>query len=376
LRELPVSSEEGELFGEFTGAMLEILGEEGQARQVDGRWYYNQSGYPAAEVSLRNISDSTYTVIEQREDGPEVIGTLDEISAFFQLHTHAVYMHNAQTYFVDHLDVDRKVAAVTQKGLDYYTQAVDETTIKVNETEMSSDWRVSGLGFGEVSVTTLVIMFKKVKFEDRDSIGWENLDLPRLDLDTMGCWLVPPVEALRVCRSFGLVASEGLKGIANVLADVIPLFAMCDRSDIGTTVDSSNTGRPTLFVYDRHPGGIGFSEKVYEMMEEVVSACLTVVSECGCEDGCPSCVGAPVPPTGDNGGTRGTIPDKEAALVLLHALLEREPYVPKRRERSGPATSASEPASEGEGLSAAIPVRPMPANVESKIRRKVRGYKR
>ena len=160
------------------------------------------------------------------------------------------------------------------------------------------------------------------------------------------------------------------------MADVIPLFAMCDRSDIGTTVDSSNTGRPTLFVYDRHPGGIGFSEKVYEMMEKVVNACLTVVSECGCEDGCPSCVGAPVPPTGDSGGTRGTIPDKEAALVLLHALLQREPYVPKRRGPSGPVASASEPTSDAEGRSASIPVRPMPVNVESKIRRKVRGYRR
>ena len=378
LRELPVRGEEGEMVGEFTGAMLEILEEEGQARQIGGRWYYSRSGYPAAEVSLRNISDPTYTIVVERDDGPEVIGTLDEISAFFQLHTHAVYMHNAQTYFVDVLDVERKVARVSQQGLDYYTQAVDKTTIRVNETEMESGWRVSRICFGEVSVSTLVMMFKKVKFEDRDSIGWENLDLPSIALDTAGCWLIPPADALRRCREFGRVPSDGLKGIANVLAEVIPLFAMCDVTDIGTTIDSSNTGRPTLFVYDRHPGGVGFSEKVYEMMEEVVAACLTVASECGCEEGCPSCVGAPLPPMGDDGGTQGTIPDKEAALVLLYALLEREAYIPKRPRLVAEVTLGDDPvsASVQSDASAPIPVHPMPANVEAKIRKKVRGFRK
>ncbi|MDP6775793.1 MAG: DUF1998 domain-containing protein, partial [Candidatus Latescibacteria bacterium] len=372
-----VRGEEGEVLGEFTGAMLEILEEEGQARQIGGQWYSSASGYPAGEVSLRNISEPTYTVIEQLDDGPQVIGTLDEVSAFFQLHTHAVYMHNGQTYFVDGLDVDRKLANVVQKGLDYYTQAVDETTIRVDETETESDWRVSRVCFGDVSVTTLVIMFKKVKFDNRDSIGWENLDLPPLPLETAGCWLIPPREALTRCRQYGRVPSEGLKGIANVMAEVVPLFAMCDVTDVGTVIDSSNTGRPTLFLYDRYPGGIGFAEKVYEMMEDVITACLMVVSECGCESGCPSCVGAP-PPPGMDEGTRGTIPDKEAALVLLHELLQREPYIPRSPVANvrSEVPVETEMALAGEGGEASIPVNPMPANVEAKIRKKVRRYRR
>ena len=376
LRELPVRPEEGEVFGEFTGAMLEILEEEGQVRELDGRWYYAKSGYPAAEVSLRNMSDKTYTIIESTENGPNVIGTLDEMSSFFQLHTHAVYMHNAQTYFVDQLDVDRKIANVSPKGLDYYTQAVDETSIRVNDTESESRWRVSDTRFGEVSVTTLVMMFKKVKFEDRDSIGWENLDLPEITLDTTSCWLIPPREALRLCREHGRVPTEGMKGIANVVAAVAPLFAMCDPADIGTTIDSSNNSRSTIFLYDRYPGGIGFSEKIYEMMEEVMTACWMVVSECDCEDGCPSCVGAPRPPEAGDDGTKGTIPDKEAALVLLHALLEKEPYVPLRPRRLwDPVRVENGEASNGEPV-APIPIRPMPANVEAKIRRKVRGFRK
>ncbi len=378
LQELPIRGEEGEVMGEYTGAMLEILTEEGQVREIDGRYYYGRQGYPAAEVSLRNINDVTYTVIEETDDAPRVIGTLDETSAFFQLHTHAIYMHNAQTYFVDRLDVDRKIATVSQQGLDYYTQAVDETTIKVESTETEADWRNSRICFGEVAVTTLVVMFKKVKFEDRDSIGWENLDLPALSLETDGCWLVPPADALARCRKAGRVPSEGLKGIANVMAAVIPLFAMCDGADIGTTIDSSNTGRPTLFVYDRHPGGIGFSEKVYDMMEQVVTACHMVVSECACDDGCPSCVGAPLPPNAGDDGTRGTIPDKEAALVLLHDLLGMEPYAPRRPrvDASVSVTAGEDPVGVTEAPSPPIPVRPMSANVEAKIRKKVRRFKR
>ena len=103
--------------------------------------------------------------------------------------------------------------------------------------------------------------------------------------------------------------------------------------DIGTAVDSANTGVPTLFIYDRHPGGVGFAQKSYNMIEEVMEACLNLIENCSCEDGCPSCVGSPIPPYAQHdpdATPRGRIPDKETALVILHDLLEREPYVPVR----------------------------------------------
>ena len=203
------------------------------------------------------------------------------------------------------------------------------------------------------------------------------IDLPDIMLETTGCWLIPPREVLRSCREFGRVPTEGMKGIANVMAEVASLFAMCDVADIGTTIDSSNTGRPTLFLYDRYPGGIGFSEKIYEMMEDVMTACWMVVSECDCEDGCPSCVGAPRPPELGDDGTRETIPDKEAALVLLHALLEKEPYIPRLPRRSlGTVVAAKSAGTNGDAKAPAIPVKPLPANVEAKIRRKVRGFRK
>jgi DEAD/DEAH box helicase domain-containing protein len=130
-----------------------------------------------------------------------------------------------------------------------------------------------------------------------------------------------------------------------VAVQVLSLLAMCDRQDLGGIVDSSNTGSPTIFLYDRYPGGLGFAEKGYALIEELMEACLSLIEECECEQGCPSCVGSPVtrPPIhGDPDLMAGyPVPDKEAALVILHHLLGREPYHPKAPP---PAPEESPPA--------------------------------
>lgn len=153
---------------------------------------------------------------------------------------------------------------------------------------------------------------------------------------------------------------------------------MCDPTDIGTTIDSSILEMPTLFVYDRYPGGIGFPKKVYQTMEEVIIACLMVVSECSCKVGCPPCVGAPLPPTGEDSGTRGTIPDKDAAQVDLQLLLERELVVSKPSwlsiEGGKKANALEIPL--GPDVLPPILVNVLPKNVEEKIRKKVRGFRK
>jgi DEAD/DEAH box helicase domain-containing protein len=111
----------------------------------------------------------------------------------------------------------------------------------------------------------------------------------------------------------------------------VPLFVMCDPLDIGTTVNSRSTGGPAVYLYDKYPGGLGFSLKAYDMVEEIMEAALELIETCGCSHGCPSCVGSPIPPFSQLDpeiGGKGMIPDKEAALVILHALLEKAPYVP------------------------------------------------
>lgn len=321
--ELPLSDEEVPLFGPYADVVLEVLEEEGVVRHLNGRWYWASSEYPAAQVSLRNISGVVYTIQDDR-DGERVIGTLDEVSALSQLHDHAVYLHGAETYFVEELDIDQKIAHVERRDLDYYTQAVQTSQIRIDEVEEETTWRGATVGFGDVTVTTSIPMFKKIKFATRDSLGFEKLELPPQELETVALWFAPPEElAMEMVRE-GMIVGEALIGIANVLVEVAPLFVMCDVQDVGAVVDSSCLGRDALFLHDRYPGGMGFAHRCLQRLDEIMPTIWRVIRECGCQDGCPSCVGSAIPAfamTDLDSAVRGRIPDKRAAQHLLTRLL-------------------------------------------------------
>jgi len=379
-KELPLSALDEGHYGEYLYAILELLEERGDLRRRGDRWFWAKPNvYPAAEFSLRLGTDNVYQIIDMTGPEPNVIGQLDELSAFHQLHTQAIYLHQAETYFVRELNVERKHAYVERGDFDYYTQAVAKAQIKIDDVERESPWRVSQTGVGDVTVTELVVMFRKIKFGSKDSIGFGNLDLPPCPLETTGMWLAPPRQALDLVRSSGRAPQDGLLGVANVLSGVMPLFTMCDRQDIGTTIDSSNLGSPTVFIYDKYPGGAGFSHRSFDRIEELMVACLELVSGCECEDGCPSCVGAPEPAGGlGEGLSRSAVPDKEATLCLLHSLLEREAYVPKPLGIPRPGTMP--PDGDAIVMEPAVPppppkVKRLPEAVESKIRRRLQGLK-
>ena len=159
-----------------------------------------------------------------------------------------MYLHDAETYFVDNLDLAQRIAYIRKADVDYYTQSITEANIRIDQEEVQRKWNKTGVHFGDVTVTTTVYMFRKIKFGSRDSIGYGNLDLPPQDLQTNAVWLVPPLGTLKKVKEAGRLPVEGMLAIANVITEVIPLFSMCDVVDIGGTVDSSNTGVPTLFV--------------------------------------------------------------------------------------------------------------------------------
>jgi DEAD/DEAH box helicase domain-containing protein len=246
---------------------------------------------------------------------------------------------------------------------------------------------VSRVCFGAVTVTTTVYMFRKIKFYSKDSVGFGNLDLPSLPLETEAVWIVPPPFALERVRAYGRIPEDGLLGVANAALGVLPIFVLCDPADVGSAVDSSNVGSPAVFIYDRYPKGLGFSEKAHERLEEVLQAALFLVQECPCEEGCPSCVGSPVPvfgPTDEGVDSRGKIPDKEAALCLLHDLLEKAPYTPKpvdpakleRRLQALRLGTSPEPADGPEDDVPRPPAVKLPENVERKLRRRIQSLKR
>ncbi len=339
--EIPLGRKEEPEFGDLAPGILDLLQEHEHVREIRGRWYYTREDYPAAAVSLRNASQNAYTILDASasrddQDGEQgknrVIGTVDEGSAFWQVHPQAVYMHDGETYFVDKLDLTERTAYVHKADLDYYTQAVSDTRVDTAEADLEKTWRRAQVCFGPCSVLDKLTMFKKIRFGGRDSLGFGQISLPHTTLPTTGLWLRPHADALQKVVRWGRVPADGLQGIANVLSYTVSLHAMCDPLDIGTAVDMRAPTGPVLYLYDKYPGGLGYAQRAWHLIEEVMRDALALIRRCQCDDGCPSCVGSPLLPQyqqDPDAEMKGRIPDKEAALILLHALLEEPDYEPK-----------------------------------------------
>ena len=360
--ELPIHVDEELQFGPSAPALLDILAEDRQLLLSGDKWYWRGRTYPADDFSLRNISDATYTIIRVKDDGPEVIGSMDELSAFTQLYEEAVYIHDGEVYVVEKLDVDQRVAYVRMAPVDYYTQAITERKVQVLHLDQQRTWGQSTLCYGEVGVSFphLHVQEDQVQHPGKHRL-WQGPLAPCHPRDG-GCWLIPPREVLRKVQEYGRSPMEGLLGVANVMGEVATLLLMCDGSDIDTIVDATNTGLPSIFLVDRYPGGIGLAQKAYQLMEELLRASLDIIKGCPCLDGCPSCVGAPLPPRSAGYGQQGRIPDKEAALVILHRLLGLEDYVPKA------------PVQRHETVRERPPAPPLSAMVERGIRRQLKRW--
>jgi len=321
--ELPLSPQDVEAFGPYAQAILELLDEDRCVKEIDANWYWSSGEYPAAEVNLRNIAGPVYT-IQDVTDAERVIGTVSEVSALGQLHDQAVYIHAAETYLVQRLDIEKRIAYVEKLDLDYYTQSVQSSQIRIEDEEQTCDYRGARLAFGDVTVTTNIPMFKKIRFHSRDSLGFEKLDLPPQVLETVAMWLIPPEALVARMQDRGMQVGEALVGIANVLVEVASMYVMCDAQDIGAVVDASCLGADALFLYDRYPGGMGYARRCLDRADEILGTVKTVIDDCPCPDGCPSCVGSAVPAfalTDIDSAVRGRIPDKTAAKFLLGCLL-------------------------------------------------------
>jgi len=322
--ELPITEQDVELFGSLTEKITNLLEEAEHVKGIDEKWYWSRTDFPAASVNLRTISDDTYTIVDVKRENA-VIGTVDAISAPELVYPEAIYLHEGETYFTRELDMEQKIAYVEKSEVDYYTQPVLDTSLRVLRQQKEKEWAGQKVVLGEADVTWATTAFKKIRFYTLESIGYKTLDLPPQHLETCSMWLVPSASLLKSVRAGGENPIEGLAGIRNMMINVVPLFAMCDKQDIGGIIDSSNTGTPAIFIYDRFRGGLGFAEKTYQLIGEVLAACLSLVKECECQEGCPSCVGLPIlrpaqhqDPDVYHGWP---IPNKRTALEMLSALL-------------------------------------------------------
>jgi DEAD/DEAH box helicase domain-containing protein len=206
---------------------------------------------------------------------------------------------------------------VTPTDVTYYTQTKELTDIKILKTERERSCSGVKVCLGEVDVTNTVVGFKKKMQFTEEVIGEKPLDLPPLRFLTQALWFDLPEAAVERVAEAGLDFAGGLHAAEHAAIAMLPLFALCDRNDIGgvSTPIHADTGKAQIFIYDAYPGGVGIAEKGFEMIEELWSATLEAIRECPCQEGCPSCIQSP------KCGNNNEPLDKKAALILLQGLL-------------------------------------------------------
>ncbi|MDP8254267.1 MAG: DEAD/DEAH box helicase, partial [Candidatus Alcyoniella australis] len=338
--ELPF--EDGESFGrENLIELLEFLEEKSVLHHSEGRWHWNTDAYPADEISLRNISTENFVVV-LKDAQNKVIAEVDFSAAPTTIHPDAIYMVESQQYYVDELDWERRRALVHPVDVDYYTDAMTYTNVRVLD---RFDFDKAGseiVEHGEVQVVRKVVGFKKIKFYTSENVGFGDVTLPDNQMHTTSYWFTVPQDML---RSLGYNRSDlidGLLGIGHALHHLASVALMCDVRDLDRCVGDKSAewfvrhdpgGRgiysaddaaglidperidafdPTLFIYDTYPGGIGLSPEIFRLHVELIARARELIAGCACEAGCPSCVG-PVNEVG--------VKSKEVALKILELLL-------------------------------------------------------
>jgi DEAD/DEAH box helicase domain-containing protein len=290
LFELPFEAEE-RLGRADVRELLQLFEDDGSATRSNGRWFWSRQAFPAEEVHLRRILADNVVIIDTSHPRPQVIGEMDQFTAPVLLHEEAVYLHEGAQFHVDRLDWDEKKAYVRPVDVDYYTDALASVTVRVLETFDGPDGNDVSRSHGEVKITSLASMFKKIKFHTHENIGAGPIHLPEQTLHTTGYWITVD-EGL--WRSLGRETLEaGLQGMAHALRHVASLRLMCDPRDLGSVAEvrSVTTQLPTVTVYEAYPGGVGFSSRMYELHRELLDDASSLVRDCPCLAGCPSCVG-------------------------------------------------------------------------------------
>ena len=302
----------GENFGDRpVQEILEYLTEQQVLHRSGEKFHWMADTYPAEDISLRSAAPDNVVIIEGSVPDGRVIGEMDLFSAQEMLHDQAVYMHGAQQYHVDLLDWDRRKAYVQAVKVDYYTDAQRKSELKTLTAEERRPFQFGEIALGEVGLVAKVTVFKKIKLGTHENVGAGRVHLPEMEMHTTSFWWELPADLDEGMLKEGLNTGDALKGLAHLLGCVSPVFVMADSSDLHSVamVRSPFTDRPTLYLYDAYPGGVGFAPRIYDQFPEICLSAREHLLRCPCEKGCPSCVGAVV----DSGDTA-----KKGAIWLLN----------------------------------------------------------
>ncbi|HEY4026406.1 MAG TPA: DEAD/DEAH box helicase [Candidatus Dormibacteraeota bacterium] len=301
---------DGERLGRAdVGELLQLFEEDGVVSSSGGRWFWSQDAFPAEGISLRRMAADNVVIVDTSPARPEVIGEMDQFTAQVMLHEEAIYLQDGAQYHVDRLDWQEKKAYVRPVEVDYYTDALLGVTVNVLDAFEHEPLPGLDRSHGEVKLTSLATMFKKIRFHTHENVGAGPIRLPEQTLHTTAYWTAVDPDLWAALGRESLEA--GLQGMAHAMRTVASLRLMCDPADLGALgeVRSASTRRPTVTIYEVYPGGVGYARRLYELHTSLLDSAAELVRDCPCAAGCPSCIG-PL------GGADGA---KEACLRLLSA---------------------------------------------------------
>jgi DEAD/DEAH box helicase domain-containing protein len=307
----PIDERDAETLGPEALERAAVLPE---LKRTDAGWVWAGKDYPAARVGLRSGEPDSFTIVDA-ETGA-VLGTSERSRAYSTVHDGAVYLHLGDQYLVRRLDVDARTALVSRADVDWYTQPKKETSTEIVSATRTERRLGLELHWGVVSVTERVIAYQRKTISGGDTLETVPLDLPETSFDTEAIWFCPTARQLEGLEEMPKLLSS-LHAAEHSLIALLPLWAMCDRWDIGglSTNVHPQTGLPTIFVYDGHAGGVGITERGFERFEAWVEDTARMLAGCPCAAGCPSCVQSP------KCGNLNDFLDKEGASTLLGRLL-------------------------------------------------------
>jgi DEAD/DEAH box helicase domain-containing protein len=306
----PIDDADRETLGDAALDRAQLLDE---LRRTPAGFVWAGKDYPAARISLRSSTPDAVTVVE--EETGALLGLVDLERAYSTVHDGAVYLHLGEPYLVRTLDLDSRTALVAPFRGDWYTMAKQESDTSILEERFRERRLGLDLCFGSVVVTEQVVAYQRRKTSDQQPIDLVALDLPETTFETEAVWYVPSERQLEGFDALPRLLGS-LHAAEHSMIALLPLWAMCDRWDIGglSTNLHRQTGRPTVFVYDGHAGGVGIAERGFEIFEGWVEDTERLLARCPCERGCPSCVQSP------KCGNLNEPLDKQGALTLLHRM--------------------------------------------------------
>ena len=309
--ELPVTEADKQFFPELLSESIQALEQENLIRKTPRGWVYSGTARTTEVVNLESISHQTVTIT----CNGNLLETLTLNKAYEEVHAGAVLLHQGETYISEELDLDELTAKVRQENVNYYTEALKDVDVAIKKTLEEKQNGVK-VGLGELAITEIYHTYVIKTYDE--VIKRQPLHLPPLSYSTVGIWFIIPEGIIEEIEAQGLDFAGGLHAVEHAMIAMSPIFAMCDRWDIGglSTALHPDTGEPTIFIYDGFEGGIGISETLYATIKPLWEKTLQLIDTCECKDGCPSCIYSP------KCGNENQPLDKKAANIILKQLLK------------------------------------------------------